>query len=85
MSDPSFAFVASDTEAAHAATQRLRARYPTVAPEQAEKARAVCVVEVDGLAGVAARGHVVDGAGKLQAERAGHGQIVASVMYKVKC
>ena len=36
MGDPSFAFVASDTEEAHAAIGRLRARYPTVAPERAD-------------------------------------------------
>ncbi len=36
MSDPSIAFVASDIEEAHTAAERLRARYPTVAPEQAE-------------------------------------------------
>ncbi|MCH8037950.1 MAG: NAD kinase, partial [Proteobacteria bacterium] len=36
MSDPSFAFVASDTREAHEARARLEARYPTVAPEAAD-------------------------------------------------
>ena len=36
MSDPSFAFVASDTREAHEARGRLEARYPTVAPEAAD-------------------------------------------------
>jgi NAD+ kinase len=36
MRDPSFAFVASDTEEARAAAERLRTRYATVAPDEAE-------------------------------------------------
>ena len=36
MSDPSFAFVASDTDEARGAVERLRARYRTVAPDAAE-------------------------------------------------
>ncbi len=36
MSDPSFAFVASDTREAREARARLEARYPTVAPEAAD-------------------------------------------------
>ena len=36
MSDPSFAFVASDSREAHEALARLEARYPTVAPEAAD-------------------------------------------------
>ncbi len=36
MRDPSFAFVTSAAEEASSAAQRLRARYPTVAPEEAD-------------------------------------------------
>ncbi len=36
MSDPSFALVASDAEESRDAIGRLRMRYPSVAPEQAD-------------------------------------------------
>jgi hypothetical protein len=42
------------------------------------------VVAVDRLAPVATRGHVVDGAGELDAQRAGHGPSVTSVKAKGK-
>jgi hypothetical protein len=55
-----------------------------LASEQVEKPHAVGVVGEDILPGIATRSHVIDGAGELKAELAGHDRILPSASYKVK-
>ena len=52
--------------------------------EQVDEGEAVCIVEKDGLAAIAAGGDVIDGAGEFQAERAGHEFTLRLRSYKVK-